>query len=74
MKIHKDRYNEEIEEIPEIKKYFSRIFTVLSKEIRDKLKELNLPTEKLKKIKNELAFLSKEKQETYINELLNHFN
>ncbi|MFW9824059.1 MAG: hypothetical protein ACFFE4_14030 [Candidatus Thorarchaeota archaeon] len=74
MKIYKDRNNEEIEKIPEIKKYFSKIFTVLSKEMRDKLMELNLPKEKLKKIKKELAFLSKEKQERYINELLDHFN
>jgi hypothetical protein len=59
----------EIEEIPEIKKYFSRIYTTLSKEIREKLRDLDLPKIKKKKIKKELAFLSKDKQIEYLDEL-----
>ena len=66
----KDKTTEEsIEEIHEIKKYFSRVFTVLSKEIREKIKILNLPKEKKKQLKKELAFLPREKQEEYLDEL-----
>ena len=66
----KDKTTEKsIEEIHEIKKYFSRVFTVLSKEIREKIKILNLPKEKKKQLKKELAFLPREKQEEYLNEL-----
>ncbi|MFX1303867.1 MAG: hypothetical protein ACFFBV_13315 [Promethearchaeota archaeon] len=68
-KIRGDINDKDIEEIPEIKKYFMRIYTVLSKDIRDRLKNLDLPKEKKKKIKKELAFLSKEKQIEYLDEL-----
>lgn len=69
IKISGDINNKDIEEIPEIKKYFMRIYTVLSKDIRDRLKNLNLPKEKKKKIRKELAFLSKKKQIEYLDEL-----
>ena len=59
----------DLEEIPEVKRYFSRIYTVLSKEVREKLKKLAIPKEKKKKIKKQLAFLSKEKQIEYLDEL-----
>lgn len=62
--------NGELEEIPEIKKYFSRIYTTLSKDIREKLRDLNLSKEKKKKIKKELAFLTKDKQMEYLDELI----
>ena len=65
--------NGDIEDIPEIKKYFSRIYTILSKEIRDKLRDLDVSKEKKKKIKKELAFLSKDKQIEYLDELI-HLN
>ncbi|MFX0038820.1 MAG: hypothetical protein ACFFCY_02780 [Promethearchaeota archaeon] len=70
------RENGDFENIPEIKKYFSRIYTILSKEIREKLKDLNVSKEKKKKIKKELAFLSKDKQLEYLDELiyLNNLN
>jgi hypothetical protein len=67
--IKDDIPNDKIEEIPEIKKYFSRIFTVLSKEIRERVKNLDLPREKKKHLKRELAFLPREKQEQYLDEL-----
>ncbi len=66
--IKEDINKKDLEEIPEIKKYFSRIFSVFSKEIRDKLKSLNLSKKKIKKLKRELAFLSEKKQITYIDE------
>jgi len=69
IKIRGDINDKDIEEIPEIKKYFMRIYTVLSKDIRERLKNLDLPKEKKKKIKKELAFLSKEKQIEYLDEL-----
>ena len=59
-----------IKEIPEIKKYFMRIYTILSKDIREKLRLLNVSKEQKKKIKKELAFLSKDKQIEYLDELL----
>ena len=62
--------NGELEEIPEIKKYFSRIYTTLSKDIREKLRDLDLSKEKKKKIKKELAFLTKDKQMEYLDELI----
>ena len=59
----------DLEDIPEIKKYFSRIYTIIPKEIREKLRDLDLPKKKKKKIKKELAFLSKNKQIEYLDEL-----
>ncbi|MFX1363846.1 MAG: hypothetical protein ACFFCE_14310 [Promethearchaeota archaeon] len=70
--INKNLEEKELEEIPEIKKYFMRIFTVLTKEVREKLKQLDLDKEKKKKIKKELAFLSKEKQLEYLEEFNNN--
>jgi len=63
-----DINEKDLEEISEIKKYFSRIFSVLSKEIRERLKQLNVSKEKKKKIRKELAFLPKEKQIEYLEE------
>ncbi len=68
IKIKEDTNNKELKEIPEIKKYFSRIFSVFSKEVRDKLKSLNLSKKKKKILKKELAFLPEKKQITYIDE------
>ena len=69
IRINEDLEEKDLEDISEIKKYFMRIYTVLSKDIRDKLKKLDLDKEKKKKIKKELAFLSKEKQFEYLEEL-----
>ena len=69
IKINEDLEEKDLEDISEIKKYFMRIYTVLSKDIREKLKKLDLDKEKKKKIKRELAFLSKEKQIEYLEEL-----
>jgi len=66
--IKEDINEKDLEEISEIKKYFSRIFTVLPKEIRERLKQLNVSKEKKKKIRKELAFLPKEKQIEYLEE------
>lgn len=57
------------EKLDLIKKYFSRIFTVLSKEVRHQLMSLGLSKEELKEIKKEIAFLSEEEQINYLEEL-----
>ncbi len=61
--------NKDFEEINAVKKYFARIFTILSKEVREKLMNLNVSEEKRKTLKKELAFISKEKQKAYLDEL-----
>ena len=61
--------NKDLEDIPEVKKYFSRLYNVLSKDVREKLKKLNISKEKKKKLKKELAFLSEENQIKYLREL-----
>ena len=69
IKINGDTNNKDLEDIPEIKRYFSKIYTVLSKDIRDKLKQLKVSKEKKKKIRKELAYLPKKKQYEYLDEL-----
>jgi hypothetical protein len=66
--------NKDFEEITAVKKYFARIFTILSKEIREKLMNLNISEEKRKTLKKELAFLSKERQKEYLDELYLIYN
>ncbi|TFG03401.1 MAG: hypothetical protein EU542_02205 [Promethearchaeota archaeon] len=55
-----------------VKRYFTRIFNVLSREIRQELLELDLTEEELKEIKKELAFLREDQQKEYINEFIEH--
>jgi hypothetical protein len=63
-----DDIDNNFEEIGVIKRYFSRIFNVLSVEIREKLLNLNL-SEKVKKIIiKDLAFLTEQKQNDYLDE------
>ena len=68
----KDEINSKnFEETKAVKKYFARIFSVLSKEVRDKLMSLIVSEEKRKALKKELAFLSKERQNEYLDEIRN---
>jgi len=53
-----------------VKRYFARIFNVLSKEIREQLLELDLTRDELKEIKNELGFLPEDQQKEYIKEFI----
>ena len=69
MRIITDDLNENFEDIGVIKKYFSRIFTVLSTEVREKLLNLNLSEKVRKLVIKELAFLTEEKQNEYLDEL-----
>jgi len=52
-----------------VKKYFQKIFTVMSKDVREQLMDLNLSKDELKEVKKELVFLPDEKQKEYLNEL-----
>jgi len=52
-----------------VKRYFQKIFTVLSKDVREQLMDLNLSKDELKEVKKELVFLPDEKQKEYLNEL-----
>ncbi len=49
-----------------VKKYFTKIFIVLSKDIRKRIHELNLPKDEKKELVKEMAFLTKEKQIEYL--------
>ncbi|MHA1461111.1 MAG: hypothetical protein ACTSO8_06475 [Promethearchaeota archaeon] len=70
MLINNDENNGGFEKFDIIKKYFSRIFAVLSKDVREQLMNLNLPKDELKEVKKELAFLSEEKQKEFLKELV----
>ena len=57
------------EDFEVVKKYFSKIFTVLPSEIREKLFNLNISEKNINKLKKELAFLPEELQKEYIDEI-----
>ena len=67
--ISSDENNGGFEKLEVVKKYFYRIFTVLSKEVKEELMKLNLSKDELKEIKKELAFLPEEKQMEFLKEL-----
>lgn len=49
-----------------VREYFSKIFNVLSKDLRTQIKELNIPKKERKELLKELAFLNRQEQEKYI--------
>jgi hypothetical protein len=53
-----------------VKEYFTRIFNVLSKDIKQQIRDLKIPKKEKKEILKELAFLTKEQQIKYINNLV----
>ena len=57
------------EKLDVVKKYFHKIFTVMSKDVREQLMELNLSKDELKEVKKALVFLPDEKQIDYLKEL-----
>ena len=61
--------NSNFEKLNVVKKYFAKIFNILSKDVRRQLLSLNIPKEELKEIKKELAFLPEEEQMKYLEEL-----
>ena len=72
--ISSDENNGAFEKLEVVKKYFQRIFTILSKEVREELIKLNLSKDELKEIKKELAYLPEEKQLEFLKELIKDIN
>lgn len=54
---------ENFDKLDIVKKYFSREFTVLSGEIRERLKKLNINEKEKKNLTKELVFLTKKRQQ-----------
>jgi hypothetical protein len=54
-----------------VKEYFSKIFNIISKDLRRQISELEIPKKERKSILKELAFLAEEEQLNYIQELRN---
>jgi len=67
--INNDENDGGFEKLDVVKRYFHRIFTVFSKDVREQLMNLNLPKDELKEVKKEIAFLSEEKQKDFLKEL-----
>ncbi|MEJ2249394.1 MAG: hypothetical protein P8Y70_02200 [Candidatus Lokiarchaeota archaeon] len=61
--------NTNFEDFEVVKRYFKRIYNLLPKETREKIKNLNLSREEKKKLIKQLGFLKTNKQEDYIKEL-----
>jgi hypothetical protein len=54
-----------------VKEYFSKIFAVLSKDLRNQIIDLKIPKKEKKELLEELAFLTKEEQVKYIKAIVN---
>ena len=54
-----------------VKEYFSKIFKIISKDLRKQILELDIPKKQRKEILKELAFLAEEEQLKYIGALRN---
>ena len=53
-----------------VREYFSKIFNVLSKELRAQIKDLKIPKKDKKELLKQLAFLNKQEQEKYIRTII----
>ncbi len=54
-----------------VKEYFSKIFNIISRDLRKQILELEIPKKQRKEILKELAFLAEEEQMNYIGALRN---
>ena len=54
-----------------VKEYFSKIFNIISKDIRKQISELDIPKKERKNLLRELAFLAEEEQQYYVEALRN---
>jgi hypothetical protein len=61
--------NKVFDKLDVVKKYFARIFTILSKDTRDGINKLNVDDQQRKEIKDEISFLPKNKQRDFLKEL-----
>jgi len=54
-----------------VKQYFTKIFALLSKDLRAQILDLKIPKKERKELLEELAFLTKEEQTKYVEALVN---
>ncbi len=54
-----------------VKQYFTKIFALLSKDLRTQILDLKIPKKERKELLEELAFLTKEEQTKYVEALVN---
>lgn len=60
----------DFEKIDVIQRYFSKSFTVLTNDVRQKLLQLRVSKNEFKEIVKSIAFLPEEKQKDFLNEIL----
>ncbi len=53
-----------------VEDYFLKIFTLLSKDIRRQIMDLNIPEDQKRELLKELAFLAKEEQQKYVESII----
>jgi len=53
-----------------VEDYFLKIFTLLSKDIRSQIMDLNIPEDQKRELLKELAFLAKEEQQKYVESII----
>lgn len=53
-----------------VEDYFLKIFTLLSKDIRKQIMDLNIPEDQKRELLKELAFLAKEEQHKYVESII----
>ncbi|MFO7795640.1 MAG: hypothetical protein ACQERB_01855 [Promethearchaeati archaeon] len=65
---NRDKFD--FEKLDIIKRYFSRRYTVVSKDVREILLKLEVSKKELKEILKAIAFLPEEKQKEFLSELI----
>jgi len=65
---NRDKFD--FEKLDIIKRYFSRRYTVVSKDVREILLKLDVSKKELKEILKAIAFLPEEKQKEFLSELI----
>jgi len=65
---NRDKFD--FEKLDIIKRYFSRIYSVISKDVRNSLLKLDVSKKELKEILKAIAFLPEDKQKEFLKELM----
>jgi len=66
----RNRDSFDFEKLDVIQRYFSKIFTVMSKDVRDDLLKLKVSKKEFKEIVKSIAFLPENKQKDFLREIL----
>lgn len=72
MDYKRNRDSFDFEKLDVIQRYFSKIFTVLSKDVRDDLLKLKVSKKEFKEIVKSIAFLPENKQKDFLREILDN--